>query len=658
MAGNAVSQSYAYGGMVPPMQGYGGVPAEVEGGEVLGMPGGGVYGVEGPPHEQGGVPAVLPEATKVYSDRVKVDGVTMADRKGKRKRKEVKLERLLEKYGTDSLLRNSFERTLQANAKEEEMDLAVQELVRKLEEEKARAEMPPLPDAEGQHYPMPPMMDDGGGYGGGMGDPAAQGGWNIPMDPLDTGGDAGGMDFGAMLPEQQPRDMTGAEFAYGTGPGGILPTEHYGMQVPNLKHDDEDYRFWRDTRFERTVPSIPIDERPLHYNTYVNRPPKYRPIPSVFFGGNGKHAKNEAFADDVYNNQPHIKGGKNIAENIGKALAATGGAVASGVGAMGKNAGMGDFLTLGGGLYNAFAPERNTIANRAGDTPNINTFRDFGRDALKSVDNSRAFAGQSRDMQMKDVERARTGLVQRGRQGARSANTARAMDLAAYAQAGQLRDRVADAFSRQMLQLSQQEAQLLNQRDQAVMAGEERRDRMDRMDRDAFYTQLAQDRANKGMGIQHLGKSLNQMRQRDAMMNLLGQMSKYGISVDADGNMIFNGVKGGDGDGDGATSATPTAPALAPAQAGASPTQPATAQTADGVARLVYDKPSYLPFLLPSYRQGFANGVKFPKEWPLEIQENSFLQRPKTNLLGGNGTMPRFTGTLPTKETSLKLKKR
>ena len=74
---------FAYGGKVP---------VEVEGQEVGETPSGELMEFNGPSHEAGGIPIGLPEGTEIYSKRIKVDGVSMANRKKKRENKAVSLE--------------------------------------------------------------------------------------------------------------------------------------------------------------------------------------------------------------------------------------------------------------------------------------------------------------------------------------------------------------------------------------------------------------------------------------------------------------------------------------------------------------------------------------------------------------------------------------
>lgn len=99
---------------------------EVEGGEVMQTPDGGMHQVNGPSHEQGGVPVNVPSGTKIYSDRLQVDGKTMQERKMNRERSLVRIQKALSKSPTDMLLKNALKRTQDINGQEEAQDMAIQ----------------------------------------------------------------------------------------------------------------------------------------------------------------------------------------------------------------------------------------------------------------------------------------------------------------------------------------------------------------------------------------------------------------------------------------------------------------------------------------------------------------------------------------------------
>jgi hypothetical protein len=128
--------SYAQGGQVPQN-----IPVEVEGQEMYEMPNGQMGEFEGPSHENGGIPVALPEGTKVYSDRLKVNGKTMADRKDKREKNIAKLEKLLGKSPHDKFLRQSLERQKETASLEEQSDMAMQEQANQQQAQQEQAMM-------------------------------------------------------------------------------------------------------------------------------------------------------------------------------------------------------------------------------------------------------------------------------------------------------------------------------------------------------------------------------------------------------------------------------------------------------------------------------------------------------------------------------------
>lgn len=114
---------FAYGGQAVP------VPVNMEGGETVEVPDGEVYRLQGRSHEQGGEDVLLPEGSDVYSKRIKIDNVSLADRKDKRTKRTQTLEELVDNYKYDKLLRNTQERILANNAATEAYEEQLQDSV-------------------------------------------------------------------------------------------------------------------------------------------------------------------------------------------------------------------------------------------------------------------------------------------------------------------------------------------------------------------------------------------------------------------------------------------------------------------------------------------------------------------------------------------------
>ena len=183
-----------------------------------------------------------------------------------------------------------------------------------------------------------------------------------------------------------------------------------------------------------------------------------------------------------------------------------------------------------GQLYSTFANMQNTKTQREGDTPNINAFKHYGEDGLKKMEQSEQYVGQQRDNNLQDLELSRQGSINRNANSARGVNTLRALNLATDSMADNTKSQIYNQFSQLMQSIMQEEAQMLNQKDLVVMQGEQNRDLADRADRDAYFSQLAKDIASTGYGIQNIGSTLNQAKQRDTTNNLMNQMYKnFGI---------------------------------------------------------------------------------------------------------------------------------
>jgi hypothetical protein len=230
-----------------------------------------------------------------------------------------------------------------------------------------------------------------------------------------------------------------------------------------------------------------------------------------------------------------IAGNKAVAD-----LAAKGGeespweSILSGLG----NTTGGDLLGMYGQFKSGTDPLKSTLKNRGKDTPNINAFEDYGNDALDVNEETQGYVAGQRNNALKDIERTSVGAKNANRNTARGVNTMRGLDFASDVAGDQSRERVYDDFSKMMMGILGQKSTLENDQDLRVMTGEQGRDLSDRMDKDNFYSQMAEDLATKNLMTQHMGKNLNSMKERDVKMNLINQLSEYGLTLDNQGNIV------------------------------------------------------------------------------------------------------------------------
>ena len=453
MLAQMMGPGFAFGGKVP------GIPVEVEGEEVGETPDGKLLDFKGPSHEDGGIGIDLPEGTEIFSKRIKVKGKTMAERKKAREKKAMTLEKLLEKSGdSDIVLKNSLKRTKANNAKEEESDKRLQEMVSTMKQlaamsqgQQYRAAKSGDPNAvvkELQNEIVPQGKPQVAAYGGPIID------WNAILQGLNT----------------QIPTMTGTSDDFHTGDPAIDYPTSKGATTVSKTSD---------------IPTLATE--PINGEAKTAKTGEGLKLPSLTFG---------------------------------------------------------DATGLAGTLYSAFAPMKNTEKNRAGDTPNINAFEDFGNDALDTVNEAKSYVASQRDKALKDLETSRTRITRNNRNTARGVNTLRALDLATDVNANKAQEDIYDTFSKQMMGLLSQEAGFENAQDQAVMTGEQNRDLADRQDRDNYYTQLAEDIATKGQGIQQVGKMLNQNKHNTVAEQAVNDSSinfQYtnGTLTDKAGNVVM-----------------------------------------------------------------------------------------------------------------------
>lgn len=124
--GTSISQ-FALGGSPSYM-------GEVEGGEVIEYPNGSMVELSGASHEDGGMVLPLPHLAQVYSDRIKIDGVSIADRNKKREKRNASLSDILKLNPYDHIVKKSWERgttnSEKLKRKEQELQSFISNLLR------------------------------------------------------------------------------------------------------------------------------------------------------------------------------------------------------------------------------------------------------------------------------------------------------------------------------------------------------------------------------------------------------------------------------------------------------------------------------------------------------------------------------------------------
>ena len=202
-----------------------------------------------------------------------------------------------------------------------------------------------------------------------------------------------------------------------------------------------------------------------------------------------------------------------------------------------SSATLGNLNVLAGNMYQGIAPYLTTLKQREGDMPNVNTFKNYNKDAIRSIKDAMDASARTRDTQLADLELSRRSALNDARNQARGINTLNALGTAMSDYYNQGTEKIYNAYQDNYNKLLAQLSGLQSDRDLKYMTAEDQRNERDTQDRDVFYRNLAKDNAEIGRAIAQSGKDLNAMRLAVYNSNLINQLSKYGVGIDRNGNL-------------------------------------------------------------------------------------------------------------------------
>lgn len=447
---------------------------EVEGGEMIQTPYGEVGEVQGASHEKGGVDMNLPQGTKVFSDRIKVKGKTMAERKALRMKK---LLSIIDNDSTSGIFKNSVKRTTEALLLEEETDLAFQEMLNNSQQKLAYGTGP-----DGLRvYSRNPNIKS-----------------TFLGSPFITMGDGAGV-------VKQEEGGQPAQFE--------SPLKYWRNQIDPYMQTDADLTVNPDLSQDINDGLTPVNAPTPFYPTLSDF--SASDIPDVDLTKSlGESPKIKTQTPKTPMNLGNFTTGDLVGiagQTIG-AFAQMGNTIAN------ARATKPNVNHYEGFNENALKANQEAIDNIGYEKENI--LRDLGRKLAISRNSARNRARNSSS--------SISGL--RANDLAIDLNVDEAMvDATTKAEGNYLSAKT---------NLLGQKSQLLSQRDQMVMAGRSQKDANDQADIDNFYTQFGANMAGLSTTAQSLGKNLNESKYRDLFLKILPQTNKYGIGIDENGKMF------------------------------------------------------------------------------------------------------------------------
>ena len=207
------------------------------------------------------------------------------------------------------------------------------------------------------------------------------------------------------------------------------------------------------------------------------------------------------------------------------------------LGGLGVSAG--DVMGMSGNFMGSMALNKN-IKDSMNNIPNVNAFKNFGKEGLQENQNVINSLKSLRDDALRDLTGRSNTQRANLRGNARGVNQMRAGDLAVGQAEEQATNNVNNTFTNQMMNALAQRSGLLTARDQQVMVGEQAVNLANQQDLAAAQGALATGRLNNASTMSKVGDTLNRIKER-SVTDKLQQESTDNISVDQNGNIIGKG---------------------------------------------------------------------------------------------------------------------
>jgi len=492
---------------------------EVEGGEMFETPQGEVGEFEGPSHEQGGIPLEVgqdvEEGTKVYSDRLKVGGKTLAERKEARERKIANLEKAASDKLVDVATKNALKRRMEAVQKEEASDLQFQEQVNNMQAMADTMVKAFGTGVEGiQKYPNgtgPQGIVYGKGYDESM--------FKDFFNQYQKLNPDGVMDMKYI---QQDLGMNPTTKGFGQifGPGSYKASQDWLAANSNKKPD------------RYVIGDVNEDgiSDSLEKNPKIN----LEALQNFKVGVGVNDEISSSFADpSLVNGVPPGTietpfSAYNQKVNSEDSTTATGKKESKFMKALGDNMPTtGDMTKLIGNYLGMTAGMKNAAESRSTDITHTNVYKDAGKESQKLLDNAKAsIEGQKAQAIIKASTTSRGG--KKGARGsARGVNQMRAMDWLYDTALNQQIAEISANAAGQLSQIDVQKSGVAMNADQLKGQGEYQAAMANEAAKDAYYTALGLGKKDFATGMQQTGADLNDMRQNKILETLLGSSGEY-----------------------------------------------------------------------------------------------------------------------------------
>lgn len=524
------------------------VPIEAEHGEIVQEPTGEMYELDGATHEEGGIPLEVPGGTEIFSDRlIGADGNTMAQRKKNRENRLAKVQKELNKFPDDASLKKTLRRVQKQNAFEEQLDMQLMQQAQQakmLAQQEAQLAQQQQAQAQGGQMGAESSPEEMGlmqGLEQGFDPSMMQGGSEMPVEgevPQDVPGEG--------MEEEIPQE----EFAVGgrvSRPGGIPGLPAYLLKdLPGMieqargntplvdigNPDDVVYTAEDEAKGEKVIPEVVINKKNKKFTPiYVGKPQLSLTGQNNLMNSINANSLATGPKENITPVAP-LPGSQNTNSNFTN----TSGNSEFNFEHSFKGMTLGDAI----GMYaNHKAPQelmKNTIDQYRYTPEEINHFKNYGREALKTLRGQAGLIDTQHDLASQNLQLSRNAMNNLNNNSARGINTLRALNMASNAQTDAQQRELDMARASQMLSLGSQIAQQQNAIDQMVMKGDEERANRNLQNQDNYFTNMAKNISTKYQSLAKNAEALNEIKKRNAQEKLIGKLYND-FAADQNGNL-------------------------------------------------------------------------------------------------------------------------
>ena len=208
---------------------------------------------------------------------------------------------------------------------------------------------------------------------------------------------------------------------------------------------------------------------------------------------------------------------------------------------MGGLPGVGDMVGLFGDYLGATAGLKNAAESRSTDITHRNVYEQAGKESQKQLDNAMSAIENSKNQAIVKATTTTQGGKKSGRNSARGINQKRGMDWLYDTALNEQIATISANAANQVSDIYKSKSSVAMSADQLKGQGQYQAEMANEAAKDAYYTAKGLGLKDQALGVQHIGKDLNAMKQNKMIENLMKNYGTY-VSADMKTGKLFNKI--------------------------------------------------------------------------------------------------------------------